>query len=132
MTAVDRTAIRERNEWLWLHNAARESWPSAHTMRVIGANYKKGVRFRVRQDVVKLAIGVRTMFRPVIEVLVEVKGRWQWVTYMWLDHEEVAEDDEWFIERMVKAGLTPAQAKKRLQQDYADAAEEDGYDGPIN
>lgn len=48
-----------------------------------------GARFRVHQERVSLSVGERTMFRPVIEVVSEVKGRKQWVTYAWLDHEEV-------------------------------------------
>lgn len=74
---------------LWMHNAARQGRPSSVAMNLIRANYKKGARFRVHVDVVRLAVGVRTIFKPVIEVLMYVKGRWTWVTYMWLDHEEV-------------------------------------------
>jgi hypothetical protein len=129
-STIDRTAIRERNEWLQLHYMARTGRPSVSTMSNIAARYK-AARFRVHQDVVRLEAGVRTIFKPKIEILAEVKGRWQWITYMWLDHEEVAEDDEWFIQRMERAGLTRAQAKKRLSNDYADAAVEDGYDGPL-
>jgi len=129
-STIDRTAIRERNEWLQLHYKARIDRPSASTMSNIAARYK-AARFRVHQDVVRLEVGVRTIFKPKIEILAEVKGRWQWITYMWFDHEEAAEDDEWFIQRMERAGLTRAQAKKRLSNDYADAAVEDGYDGPL-
>lgn len=87
---IDNTAVRERNEWLWLHNAARQGRPSAWTMNGIKARYRDA-RFRVHQDVVRLEVGVRTIFKPVIEVLTYIKGRWQWVTYMWLDHEEFAD-----------------------------------------
>lgn len=91
--ATDRTAVRERNEWLQLHYWARQGRPSEFTMNGIRARYK-GARFRVHEDVVRLYVGNRTIFKPVIEVLVQVKGRWQWITYMWLDHEEVDEGDE--------------------------------------
>lgn len=74
---------------LWMHNEARWGRPSSVAMSLIRAHYKKGARFRVHQDVVRLAVGIRTIFKPVIEVLVYIKGRWTWVTYMWLDHEEV-------------------------------------------
>ena len=90
MKPLDRTAIRERNEWLWLHNAARQARPSVSTMSNLAARYK-GVRFRVHQDVVRLSVGIRTIYKPVIEILAEFKGRYEWVTYMWLDHEEVGE-----------------------------------------
>lgn len=73
---------------LWMHNEARSGRPSASTMNNIAARYK-AARFRVRQDVVRLAVGIRTISKPVIEVLVYIKGRWTWIAYMWLDHEEV-------------------------------------------
>lgn len=86
--STDNTAVRERNEWLWMHNEARQCRPSEFTLNGLRARYRDA-RFRVHQDVVRLAVGVRTIFKPVIEVLVQVKGRWTWVTYLWLDHEEV-------------------------------------------
>lgn len=78
------------NDMLWMHHEARMGRPSAHTMYHLGRLYPAGVRFRVHQEVVRL-LGNRvcTMFRPVIEVVMEVKRRKQWVTYMWLDHEGV-------------------------------------------
>lgn len=38
--------------------------------------------------------------------------------------------DEEFIGRLVEAGYTREEAAAMLRQDLADAAEEDGYDGP--
>lgn len=85
--ALDR-ADTHINNMLWLHHQARQGRPSEFTMNNIRARYRDA-RFRVHQDVVRLSVGVRTIFKPVIEVLVQVKGRWTWATYMWLDHEEV-------------------------------------------
>jgi len=75
-------------DFLWMHDEARRMRPSTASMNVIRSRYK-AARFRVHVDVVRLAVGVRTMFKPVIEVLVYIKGRWTWVTYMWLATEEV-------------------------------------------
>ncbi len=38
--------------------------------------------------------------------------------------------DEQFIKRLIEAGYTREEATAMLRQDLADAAEEDGYDGP--
>jgi hypothetical protein len=69
---------------LWMHNEARQGRPSAYTLNSLAARYK-GARFRVHEEVVRLYVGVRTIFKPVIEVVIDNR----WVTYMWLDHEEV-------------------------------------------
>lgn len=84
---LDRTAIRERNEWLWLHNEARQMRPSRHTLFHLSKLYR-GVRFRVREEVVQLYKQRLTICKPVIEVLTEANRRIQWVAYMYLDHEE--------------------------------------------
>lgn len=80
------------NNMLWLHHEARAGRPSASTMANLAARYPKGVRFRVHQYVSNLGEGFRTITKPIIEILVQVKGRWTWVTYMWLDHEEISEE----------------------------------------
>jgi len=38
--------------------------------------------------------------------------------------------DEEFVQRLIGVGYTREEAVAMLQQDLADAAEEDGYDGP--
>lgn len=80
------------NNMLWMHNEARQARPSAVTMHGLLARYPKGVRFRVHQNVARQQSGVRTFFKPVIEVIGEIKGRLQWVTFLWLDHEEVSDE----------------------------------------
>lgn len=91
---IDRTAIRERNEYLWLHHAARQARPSAATMASLSARYPKGVRFRVHQEgVMPVYGGARTMFRPVIEIMIESNGRFLWTPYLWLEHEEVSDEE---------------------------------------
>lgn len=73
------------NDFIWMHHAARQGRPSAYTLNSLSARYPKGVRFRIHEEVVHLYKATRTLFKPVIEVLIGYK----WVTYMWLDHEEV-------------------------------------------
>lgn len=84
---LDRTATRERNEWLWLHNEARQARPSAQTLYHLSRLYR-GARFRVHEEVVNLYKQRLTICRPVIEVLTEANRRIQWVAYVYLDHEE--------------------------------------------
>lgn len=77
------------NDMLWMHNEARQGRPSARTMYDLAARYK-GARFRVHEQATRLYGGkITTIFKPVIEVAMEVHKRIKWVTYMWLDHEEV-------------------------------------------
>ena len=40
------------------------------------------------------------------------------------------QDNAWFLVRLVEAGYSKKEAESMLAQDLADAAEEDGYDGP--
>lgn len=85
--SIDNTAVRERNEWLWMHNEARLGRPHASTMHHLSRLYPDGVRFRVHTERLKVQSGTFTFFKPVIEVMMYVKKRFRWVTYMWLDHE---------------------------------------------
>ncbi len=92
--ALDRTAVRERNEWLWLHNEARTARPSESTLCNLAARYPKGVRFRIHQDKVHVYNApALTIFKPVVEVLTEVKGKLQWVTYLWFERETFDEKE---------------------------------------
>jgi hypothetical protein len=83
---VDGGSIMNHN-MLWMHNAARASRPSQHSLSVIGAHYK-GVRFRAAQHVASLSVGKRTITQHVIEVLTEIKGRYTWVAYQFLAPED--------------------------------------------
>ena len=72
---------------LWLHNEARTARPSPATMYNLSRRYPLGVRFRVHHERLKVAEGWRTFFKPLIEVVIEVKGRLEWVTYLWFERE---------------------------------------------
>lgn len=75
------------HQMLALHHMARELRPTQQAMRTIGAHYK-GVRFRLAEHRASLFIGLMTITQPVIEVLTEVRGTYQWVAYQYLDPED--------------------------------------------
>jgi hypothetical protein len=60
---------------------------STQALGQIGAHYK-GVRFRLVQHVADLHVGRRTITQAVVEVLTEVRGRYQWVAYQYLTPED--------------------------------------------
>lgn len=75
------------HQMLTLHHLAREARPTQQALRMIGARYK-GVRFRLAEHRASLIVGLMTITQPVIEVLTELSGGYQWVAYQFLDPED--------------------------------------------
>ncbi len=66
------------NRMLAMHHMAREARPTHRALCMIGAHYR-GVRFRLSEH--RATPRSLTYTWPVIEVLTEVRGVFQWVLY---------------------------------------------------
>lgn len=71
------------NDMLVLHHLAREARPTSYALNLLAGRYPKGVRFRINVYVAHLYQRTCTIFRPIIEVVQEVRGKWMWLPYSW-------------------------------------------------